>query len=82
MKKVIMIAIIAVMSVFANVANAMTENEVAQYILDTVPGATANEAARCADKWVNGGHFMVKIHDISLTCEKQHIVKDWDLPSN
>ena len=78
MKKFIMIAIIAVMSVFANVASAMTEAEVAQYVLDTVPGASNSDARMCADSWAHGGHFMSKSFDITLVCEKNHIVKDWD----
>ena len=82
MKKFIMIAIIAVMSVFANNAQAMTETEVVDYIRDTVPGISQQEVRFCADAWQNGGHFMVKSFDVTLTCEEQHIVKDWDLPSD
>lgn len=80
MKKFIIALVMAVVTVFANTANAMSEEEVAQYILDTVPGATANEAARCAQKWVNGGHFMMRSEDITLICEKQYLQKTWDLP--
>ena len=83
MKKFIMIAIIAVMSVFANnAANAMTEVEVAQYVLDTVPGASEFDARMCAHVYHHDGTYMVKSFDITLECGKHSLVKDWDLPSN
>lgn len=75
MKRVI-IAIVMTFATFT--AQAMTENEIADYIRSTVPGATAFDARMCADSWAHGGSFMVKSYDITLQCEKNRIVKDWD----
>ena len=85
MKKVhsyIIALVMAVMFGFANNANAMTEAEVAQYILDTVPGSTNFDARTCADAWVHGNTYMTKSFDITLVCEKNRIAKDWDLTSD
>jgi len=76
--KTIVYIVIAIVMVFTNSASAMTEHEVAQYVRDTVPGATNFDARMCADSWAHGGHFMSKSFDITLVCEKNHIVKDWD----
>jgi hypothetical protein len=80
MKKVIMIVIAMVFAV--NNAQAMTGAEIVDYIRDTVPGISQQEVRFCADAWQNGGHFMVQSFDVTLTCEKNHIVKDWDLSKN
>ena len=80
MRKIIMIVIAMVFTV--NNAQAMTGAEIVDYIRDTVPGISQQEVRFCADAWQNGGHFMMKSFDVTLTCEKNHIVKDWDLPSN
>ena len=80
MKKVhsyIIALVMAVMFGFANNANA-NEMNVQKYILDTVPGITAQEAAWCADAHRNGGEFIVKIHDVTLRCSKNTLIKDWD----
>ena len=79
MQKIIAIIVIA-MSVFAN--NAAQAMDVQKYILDTVPGSTAQEAAWCADAHQHGGVFMVKIHDVTLKCSLNTIIKDWDLTSD
>ena len=79
--KTIIAFITVIMAIAVNTANA-NGMDVQKYILDTVPGITAQEAAWCADAHRNGGSFVVKIHDISLKCSKNTIVKDWDLPSN
>ena len=81
MKKLIAIIVAMVMFGF-NTASAMTEVEVAQYILDTVPGATEFDASMCAHVYVNGGTYMTKSFDVTLECGKHSLVKDWDLPSN
>lgn len=73
--------IIAIMFGFANNANA-NGMDVQKYILDTVPGITAQEAAWCADAHRNGGRYMVKIYDITLECSKNTLIKDWDLTSD
>ena len=75
MRKIIMIVIAMV---FANSVQAMTEHEVADYIRSTVPGISDTEANWCADAHRNGGKFVVKIHDVTLKCEKNSIIKDWD----
>ena len=62
---------------FANNA-AQAEMDVQKYVLDTVPGISDTEANWCADAHRNGGKFVVKIHDVTLKCEKNSIIKDWD----
>jgi hypothetical protein len=72
------IAIIIALVMFGfNTANA-NEMNVQKYILDTVPGASLSDAKMCADAHRNGGVYLVKIYDITLKCEKNSIVKDWD----
>ena len=82
MKKIIMIAIIAVMSVFMNTVQAMSGTEIAQYVRDTVPGADEFDAGMCAHVYVNGGTYMTKSFDVTLECGKHSLVKTWDRPSN
>ena len=74
----ILIGIIAI-AFAVNSASAMTEAEVAKYVLDTVPGSTNFDARTCADAWVHGNTYMTKSFDITLVCEKNRIAKDWDL---
>ena len=77
--KTIYFIIVFVMAIFANVASAMTENEVAQYVLDTVPGTSEFDARMCAHVYHHDGTYMVKSYDITLECGKHSLVKDWDL---
>ena len=77
----ILIGIIAI-AFAVNSASAMTEAEVAKYVLDTVPGSTNFDARTCADAWVQGNTYMTKSYDITLKCSKNTIVKDWDLTSD
>ena len=73
--------IIAIMFGF-NTANAMTETEVAQYVRNTVPEASNFDARMCASAWQHGSTFRAEMINMTLTCEKNRISKDWDLPSN
>lgn len=78
MKTIIYIALTIVMAFANNAAQAM---DVQQYILNTMPGISQQEAAWCADAHRNGGEFLIKHFDITLKCSKNTIIKDWD-PKN
>ena len=78
MKKLIAIITVIVMA-FATFTAAQAM-DVQQYILNTMPGISQQEAAWCADAHRNGGEFLIKHFDITLKCSKNTIIKDWDLP--
>jgi len=66
--------------IFANTVNAMTEAEVADYIRSSVPEATNFDARMCASAWQHGSTFRAEMINMTLTCEKNSIVKEWDRP--
>ena len=76
MKKFIMIAIIAVMTVFNTAA--ADEVDTALYIYSKVPGATTEDARECARVWAHGGTYMVKIKNIKLECAKHLLTESFD----
>lgn len=76
---IIMTVVFAIAVMFNTAAQAM---DVQQYILNTMPGISQQEAAWCADAHRNGGEFLIKHFDITLKCSKNTIIKDWDRPSN
>ena len=66
--------------IFANTTvQAMTEAEVADYIRSSVPEATNFDARMCASAWQHGSTFRAEMINMTLTCEKNSIVKEWDL---
>ncbi len=79
MKKVLITIVMVIVSMCC--VNGVQAMDVQQYILNTMPGISQQEAAWCADAHRNGGEFLIKHFDITLKCSKNTIIKDWD-PKN
>ena len=79
MRKFIMIVIVTVMA-FVNNAQADVA-ATTRYILDTVPGATDATAQSCAKAYYHGGTYRHMDTQMTLTCTKHTIRKEWD-PKN
>ena len=82
MKKIVIAIVVTIVAIFANNAQAMTETEVAQYVRNTVPEASNFDARMCASAWQHGSTFRAEMINMTLTCEKNRIAKDWDLTSD
>ena len=81
MKKILITFITIIMTIAVNTAQADVA-ATTRYILDTVPvPVTVAEAHRCAAAYHHGGMYRLMSAEVTLTCRKHTIRKEWD-PSN
>ena len=81
MKKIICIVIASIAIMFGFAANNAQADEVSsftRYVLDTTPAVNVTQAQRCAAAYHHGGMYRLMTSEVTLTCTKHQIHKEWD----
>lgn len=80
MKK-ILITIVASIAMFVATTAQADEVSFTRYVMDTTPAVNVAQAQRCAAAYHRGGMYRLMSAEMTLTCTKRQIRKEWD-PKN
>ena len=85
MKNNLLTIVAVVMTIIATTAQAQADARISlmtRYVLDTTHHVTVAEAHRCATAYINGGKYRLMSAEMTLTCTKHRVRKEWDPSKN